>query len=111
MGREGSRQGAAVKRLQNRGLDLDETGTVEICAHGSDDPRAVHEQLTRLLACDQIQLTTAITGLHIAQSSVPVRRWPQRLGEHLEGLHPQRDLASAATQRGTIDADQIADIE
>ena len=44
VGREGTGQGAAVERLQDRRLDLDEAIAVERGAHRGDDASAVYEE-------------------------------------------------------------------
>jgi len=42
---EGPRERAAVERLEDRRLDLDEAVVVEEPAHGGDDPRTAQEEL------------------------------------------------------------------
>ena len=109
--RERPRQRAAVERLQDRRLDLDEALPVEVGADRGDDPRAVDEQLAGVLACDQVELAAAIAGLDVAQPVVLVGRRAQRLGEDLKAIDAQRQLAAAAAQRRAVDADQIAEVE
>ncbi len=53
----------------------------------------------------------AVAGLDVGQSVVLVRRRAQGLGEDLEALDAQRDLAVAAADGAAVDADQITQIE
>ena len=98
VGGEGARQRAAVQRLQDGRLDLDEALAVEVAAHRGDDPRAVDEQPARVLAGDQVELAPAVARLDVAETVVLVGRRAQRLGEDLEGLDAQRELAVAAAE-------------
>ena len=50
VGGEGPRQRAAVERLQDGRLDLDEAALVEVGAHGGDDARARDEEPAGVLA-------------------------------------------------------------
>ena len=111
MRRERARERAAVERLQDRRLDLDEALLVEVSANCRDDPRAGDERLTGVRTRDQVELAAAITGLDVAQPVVLVRRRAQRLGEDLEAIDAQRQLAAAAAQHGAVDTDQVAEVE
>ncbi len=62
VGDEGSRQGAAVERLQDRRLDLDEAVDVEPAADLGDRSAADPEDLARLRVGDQVELAVAVAG-------------------------------------------------
>ena len=111
VGRERPRVAAAVERLQDRRLDLDEAVVVERAAHRGDDPRARLEQGAHLGARDQVELTAAEARLDVGQPVVLVGRRAQRLGQHGEGGHPQRELAAARADRDAVDPDQVAEVE
>ena len=111
MRRERPRERAAVEGLQDRRLDLDEALPVEVGADRGDDLRAGNERLACIGACDQVELAAAIAGLDVVQPVVLVRRRAQRLGEDLEAVDTQRQLAAAAAQDGAVDADEVAEIE
>src|SRR5215211_3865798 len=65
MRRERPPNAAAVDRLQDRRLDLDEPLVVEEAADRGDDLRARDEQLARLLVGHQVELAVAVTGLDV----------------------------------------------
>ena len=109
--RERARQRAAVERLQDRRLDLDEAGVVELAADRGDDLRARDEQLARLLVGHQVELAAAVARLDVLQAVVLLGRRAQRLREHGEALDPQRHLAALRAHRGAVDADDVAEVD
>ena len=112
VGDEGPGQGAAVKRLQDRGLDLDEAALVEPAAHLADRAGAEGEDAAALLVGDQVQLTLAVAGLDVLETVELVRRGAQALGEQAPAVDRERELAAAiGRQRGPLDADDVADVE
>ena len=111
VGHERAAPRAAVDRLEDRRLDLDEAVVVERAPHGGDDPRPRDEQLARLLVGDQVELAPAEARLDVGQPVVLVGRRPQRLGEQRERRHAQRELAAARADRHAVDADQVAEVE
>ena len=70
---------AAVDRLQDRRLDLDEPLGIEEAPHLGDHARARHEQLARLLVGHQVELALAVARLDVGQPVVLLGRRPQRL--------------------------------
>jgi hypothetical protein len=108
---ERPREGTPVERLQDGRLHLDEPLLVEVGPHRADDPRAVHEQPSRLLAGHQVELAPAVAGLHVAETGVLVGRRAQRLGEDRKAVYPQRDLAAPGAQRRPLDADDVPQIQ
>ena len=111
VGREGARVGAAVERLQDRRLDLDEARLVEVAAHAGDDRRARDEQLARLLGGDQVQLAVAEARLDVLQAVVLLGRRAQRLGQQRPVVDAQRQLAAPRAEDGAVDPDQVAEVE
>ena len=109
--RERARERAAVERLQDRRLDLDEAVVVEVAAHGGDDLGARDEQLARLLVGHEVELPAAVARLDVLQAVVLLGRRAQRLREHGEVVDPQRDLAALRAQRGAVDADDVAEVD
>jgi hypothetical protein len=108
---EGSRQRAAVERLQDRRLDLEEALPVEVGADGRHHTSARGEELAHLGVGDQVELAPAVTRLHVGQPGVLVRGRAQRLGEDLEAVHAQRELAVPAAEHRAVDAQQVAEIQ
>ena len=111
MGRERPGQRAAIKRLQNRGLDLDEPLGIEEPADRGNHPRADDEQLARLLVGDQIELPPPEPRLHVGQAMVLLGRRPQRLRQDRERHHPQRELAPPGHERHPVDPDKVPEIQ
>ena len=109
--RERPRQRAAVDRLEHGRLDLDKAPLVEPAAHRADDLRPQDEQLARLLVGHQVELAVAVAQLDVGEAVVLLGRWAQRLREHAEVLHAQRQLAAAGAQHAALCADQIAEVE
>ena len=81
VGDERPRGRAAVERLQDRRLDLDEARVVEEAADRGDHLRAGDEDRARLLVGDQVELAVAMAGLDVGEAVVLVGRraaatWP-----------------------------------
>jgi hypothetical protein len=102
---------APVKRLEHRGLDLEEALFVEEPPDRRDQPAAHDEELASLLVGDQVQLAPPVTRLHVREPVELVRRRAQRLAEQLPRLHPQRQLAAPGAKRRALHADQVAEVE
>jgi hypothetical protein len=111
VGRERAREGAAVERLKDRRLDLEEAVRVEPAAHRGDHARAQDEQLARLLVGDQVELAAAVARLGVLEPVELLGRREQRLREQRPAVGAQRQLAAAARERGAVDADQVAEVE
>ena len=99
VGREGTRQRAAVQRLQHGGLDLEEPALVEEAPDRAHHPGAQDEQRAGLLVRDQVQLAVTVALLDIGQPVVLVRRRAQRLGEHRPPVDAQRQLSAPGPER------------
>ena len=95
VGRERPRQRAAVERLEDRRLDLEEAALVEPAADGATTLRAQDEQLARLLVGDQVELAVAVAGLDVLEPVELLGRRAQRLGEQRPAGGPQGQLAAA----------------
>ena len=112
VGREGPGQGAAVERLQDRRLDLDEAVFVEPAAHLADGARPEREDAPALLVGDQVELAAAVAGLGVLEAVELVGRRAQALGEQTPVVDRQRQLAAAAGRhRRPLDPDDVAEVE
>ena len=111
VGRERPAHPAAVDRLQDRRLDLDEARGVQEPPDLRDDARARDEQLARLLVRHQVELALAVAGLDVGQPVVLLGRRQQRLREQRPVVDLQRQLAAAGPEDRAIGADQVAEIE
>ena len=108
---ERPRQRAAVDRLQDRRLDLDEAFVVEEAADRGDDLGARDEDLAGLLVGHQVQLAVAQARLGVGQPGVLVGRRAQRLGQQLPVVDLDRQLAAAGLEDRAVDAQQVAEVE
>ena len=108
--RERARQRAAVQRLQDRGLDLDEAVLVERPADLGDRRRPQLEALEHLRVGDQVELAVAEAELDVGEARVLVGERAQRLRQRVPGLQPQAELAAPALEGEPLDADEVADV-
>src|SRR5215218_6594010 len=112
VGREWPRQGAAVERLQDRRLDLDEAVLVEPAADLGDRAGASAEGAAALLVGDQVELAAAEAGLGVLQTVELVGRRPQALRQQAPVVDRERELAAATGRhRRALGADDVAEVE
>ena len=111
MGDERVREGAAVARLQHRGLDLDEPVGIEVAPDRRDDAAAQQEIRARLLVHQQVEVALAIAGLDVREPVEGVGQRRADLPEQLELDHLQRRLAATGLRRVPADADDVAEVD
>ena len=76
VGGEGSCEGSAVTRLQDRRLDLHEAVRVEVAADGGDDARAQEEVARATLVHQQVEVAAPIARLGVGEAVEGVRQRP-----------------------------------
>jgi hypothetical protein len=104
-------EGAAVARLEDRRLHLDEALGIEIAADRGHHPRAEEGVGARLVVDEQVEIALPVAGLHVLE---PVERVGQRLPvlcQQLERLDRERRLPAPGASRHARDADHVAEIE
>ena len=101
---------AAVSRLQDRRLDLDEALVVERAANGRDHPGAEHEVGACVLVHQQVEVAPPVTLLDVGQPVEGVGERRADLAEHLEGVDRQRRLAATRLRRMAGHADDVAEV-
>ena len=111
VGHEGPRHGAAVERLQDGRLDLDEAALVEESPDGRDDAGTLDEDLARVVVDDRVEVTTAVARLDVGQAVELLGQRTQGLGQELPGDRPQRQLAAAGLEHRALGADEVADVD
>ena len=112
VGDEGPRQGAAVERLQNGRLDLDEAVLVEPAADLADGAGAQGEEAAALLVGHQVELALPVAGLDILEAVELAGRRPQALRQQSPAVDRQRQLTAApGRQSRPLDPDDVADVE
>ena len=94
--RERPRARAAVERLQDRRLDLDEADAVEVGAARGDHARAPQRVLAHVGVDHQVDVALAVARLDVGQAVVQIGQRVLAGREQLELLEPQRQLAAAA---------------
>ncbi len=104
-------EGAAVARLQDRRLDLDEPVGVEVAPDRRDDAAAGEEVGPRLLVHEQVEVALAVALLDVGEAVEGVRQRRPVLAEQLELDDLQRRLAPARLGRVSVDADDVAEID
>ena len=108
---ERPRHGAAVQRLQDRRLDLDEAALVEEAADGADHVRALDEALLDLVVDDEVEVAAAVARLHVGEAVELLRQRTQRLGEQAEVVNLERELAAAGADHGALGAEDVAHVQ
>src|SRR6266702_4791560 len=116
---ERPRRGAAVHRLQHRGLHLEVPPRVEELPDVADHAGPQPEYLPHLRVHRQVGVALAGAQLGIRQLPVPLalrillaeRQGAQRLGEEGAALDPDGDLAGLGAKQRPLHADHVAQIE
>jgi hypothetical protein len=67
---EWPRERAAVERLEDRRLNLEEAAFVEPAPDRADDPAAQDEELADLRICQEIEFAMPVTGLDVLEPEV-----------------------------------------
>ena len=84
---ERMREGAAVARLQHRGLDLDEPVGIQVAPDRGDDAAAHEEVGARLLVHQQVEVALAVARLRVGEAVEGVGQRRADLPEQLEFDH------------------------
>jgi hypothetical protein len=100
---------AAVLRLQDRRLDLDEAVGVEVRADRRDHARADERVTARILIHQQVEVTLAVALLGVGQPVERIRQRTPILAQEKELLDGDRGLPPPRLRRGTGHADDIAE--
>jgi hypothetical protein len=111
VGHEGARERAAVERLEDRRLDLEEAALVEPAPDRPHDLGPQDEQLARLLVREQIDLPMPVSGLDVLDSVVLLRHRPQRLGQQRPVGDQQAQLAASSLEGGPVHPENVAEVE
>ena len=93
VGHKWTRRRAAVDRLQDRRLHLQEAFVVHVIAQGAGDGGALAEEIAHLFIGQQIDIAPAITHFGIAHTVPLVGHGLERLGEELHLAHIYAQLA------------------
>ena len=73
--------------------------------------RARHEDLAHVGIRDQVEIALAVARLHVLQAVPLLRHGKQRLGQELELLRVDAELAGAGAEEIAFHADDVAEID
>ena len=93
------RERAAVPRLQDRRLDLDEAVLVQVAADRGDDPRAQEEELARVLVHQQVEVALPVARLRVGEPVERVREAGSGSSRAPQLVDRERRLAAARARR------------
>ena len=92
-------------------LDLDEAVARPACAGTSDEGVADLEDPAGLLVDDEVGVALAVAGVGVGEALPLVGQRPHGLGQQLEALDLDRQLALAGRHDGALDPDPVAEVE
>jgi hypothetical protein len=107
---EGVGERAAVAGLEDRRLDLDEPGRVEMAADRGHDPRADEEVATGVRIHEEVEIALAVAGLGLDETVEGVRQGPLDLRQELELVDGERRLAALRLGRRPRGAEDVAEV-
>ena len=111
VGDERAGVGAAGLGVQDRCLDFDEAHLVQGVAEGLDDRVADLEVAAGLGVDDEVGVALAETRVGVGEAPPLVGQRPDRLGQQLEPLDLDRELALAGRHHGAVGTDPVTEIE
>ena len=108
---EWPRRRAAVKGLQDGGLDLDVAAAAQPRAQRREHGVAGEQHGARLRVDDQVDVPLPYPGLEIGQPLVLVRQRAQRLAREGPARGAHRELAAPGRDHFAGDADMVAEVD
>ena len=111
MGRKRPGGRPAGDRVQRRPFDLDEPAAGQRVADRLHDLRPPQKPLQHAVGVDQVEIAHPLPQLGIGQALVLFRRRGNRLGQELQVLGEDRQLALHGPLQLAVDADDVAQIE
>ncbi len=111
VGDERARGGAARDGLHHGRLHLQEVVGFQEAPHGPDETRADLEDGTGARVGQEVQVALPCARLTVRQPVVLLRQGAERLGQHLEPVHRDAQLAGAGAEEAALHADDVAQVE
>ena len=109
-GDERARVGAAVHRLQDRRLHLEEPSLMQVVADGLDHCRPDSGHPPGLRIDDQVHITVAYPGFCVTEPLVFFRQRPQALGGNRIAVGKNGQLTAAGGDHLTFHPDMVAEV-
>src|SRR5438093_10672894 len=106
-----TRVAAARYLLEDRTLHVDETPLVQQAADRGDDPGPRPKDVAHLRVRDQVHVSLPVADLDVLQAVPLLRHRPQRLGQQLEGMNLDGDLASLRPKNRSRHPADVAEVE
>src|SRR5699024_9029235 len=110
MGDERARLRPAGDCMHHWRLNFEETALVQIITHLLDDQAALDECPFGIFACNQVQITFAVTLLDIFQAVIFIRQRSDRLGQCSEFLCLHGKLSRVRLEHDTFDTYNITEV-
>ena len=108
--REGACARAAVERLQDRRLHLDESRAVEVCPPRRDHAGTPLRVVAHVGVDHQVDVAMPVAGLDVGQPVMQVGQRTLARGQQLELLEAQRQLTAPAGDGLARDADDVTEL-
>ena len=108
---EGLSGGTAVERLQDRRLDFEEAGVVEVGTQGAHDHSPVTEQSACIFVGQQVHIATPVANFRIAHAVPFVRHRFEGFGQEGDLLDSDAQLAAASDGERAAGADEVAEVD
>ena len=108
---ERPRERAAVARLEDRRLHLDEAGVIERAADRGHHARAQEEVGARVLVHQQVEIAAPVALLDVGEAVESVGQRRADLREQLVARHRKRGLTTAGLQWRACHAEDVAEID
>ena len=111
VGDERPRRRAAELVVEHRGLDLDEAAVGELPPDRGDRGEADREHAPGVVVDDEVDVALAEAGVDVGEAVPLVGQRAQRLGQQLEAVDLDRQLALPGGHHRAVDADPVAEVE
>src|SRR5579863_600281 len=111
MGNEGPRRSPAEDRMHHRRLDLDIAAFVEKPPKLPDDLGATHENLTRALVGDQVEIAPPVAHLDVDQAVPLLGKRQQSFGKEFKPLDTDGQFVRLSAEKEPLDANHITEIQ
>ena len=108
---EGVRHAACGDGHEGRSLHLDEAAPIHKATDGADDAASHNGDAPCLRVGDEVEVSLSEANLHILQAVPLLRQRSQRLAQQGELLRLHRHLPCARTEKRSLHAEPVADVE
>src|SRR5256885_1008793 len=112
MGNKRTCRRPAIKRLQNRRLDLNKPMFIQVPTHGTDSTATYDEYLSSLITIsDQIKVAFALTNFLVLQAMIFLRQGTQPFSKDAILEDMECTLSCTRAEKETAHLDEIAQVQ